>query len=120
MENQKHTSKHEFIFGLDMLRRHQCCIDLKRNKLCLGEGEEVRFLQESELPDGLGLAGPMPSNKRRREDDDDEEESSKTRTEPTAAPPTTTTSTSSTTTSSNGISLADLDFAMSSAKRRDE
>lgn len=41
----------EFIFGLDMLRKHQCSIDLKDNVLRVGGGEiSVPFLQENELP----------------------------------------------------------------------
>ncbi|KAH8960644.1 hypothetical protein BDL97_05G006700 [Sphagnum fallax] len=41
----------EFIFGLDMLRKHQCTIDLKENKLWVGGGEiTVPFLQENDLP----------------------------------------------------------------------
>ncbi|CAM6025874.1 unnamed protein product [Sphagnum balticum] len=41
----------EFIFGLDMLRKHQCTIDLKENKLWVGGGEiAVPFLQENDLP----------------------------------------------------------------------
>ncbi|CAL5377214.1 unnamed protein product [Camellia sinensis] len=36
----------DFLFGLDMLRKHQCIIDLKENVLRVG-GEEVSvpFLQ---------------------------------------------------------------------------
>ncbi|KAG0619228.1 hypothetical protein M758_4G124600 [Ceratodon purpureus] len=41
----------EFIFGLDMLRKHQCSIDLKDNVLRVGGGEHsVPFLQENQLP----------------------------------------------------------------------
>ncbi|XP_010542496.1 PREDICTED: DNA damage-inducible protein 1-like [Tarenaya hassleriana] len=41
----------EFLFGLDMLRKHQCIIDLKENVLKVGGGEvSVPFLQEKDIP----------------------------------------------------------------------
>ncbi|KNA09910.1 hypothetical protein SOVF_149300 [Spinacia oleracea] len=41
----------EFLFGLDMLRKHQCIIDLKDNTLKLGGGEvSVPFLPEKDIP----------------------------------------------------------------------
>ncbi|CAN6450430.1 unnamed protein product [Victoria cruziana] len=41
----------EFLFGLDMLRKHQCTIDLKENVLRVGGGEvSVPFLQEKDIP----------------------------------------------------------------------
>ena len=41
----------EFIFGLDMLKRHQCVIDLKKNVLKIGTtGEEIPFLGEGDIP----------------------------------------------------------------------
>ncbi|KAJ0748474.1 putative Ubiquitin-like domain, peptidase A2A, retrovirus, catalytic, UBA-like superfamily [Helianthus annuus] len=41
----------EFLFGLDMLRKHQCTIDLKDNVLRVGGGEvAVPFLQEKDIP----------------------------------------------------------------------
>uniref|UniRef100_A0A7N0U268 UBA domain-containing protein n=1 Tax=Kalanchoe fedtschenkoi TaxID=63787 RepID=A0A7N0U268_KALFE len=41
----------EFLFGLDMLRKHQCIIDLKENLLRVGGGEvSVPFLQEKDIP----------------------------------------------------------------------
>ncbi|XP_044476792.1 protein DNA-DAMAGE INDUCIBLE 1-like isoform X2 [Mangifera indica] len=41
----------EFLFGLDMLRKHQCMIDLKDNVLRVGGGEvAVPFLQEKDIP----------------------------------------------------------------------
>jgi DNA damage-inducible protein 1 len=39
----------ELLFGLDMLKRHQACIDLKVNKLCFPH-TEVEFLSENEIP----------------------------------------------------------------------
>ncbi|OWF54456.1 protein DDI1 homolog 2-like [Mizuhopecten yessoensis] len=42
----------DMLLGLDMLKRHQCCIDLKRNKLVIGTtGTETSFLTESQLPE---------------------------------------------------------------------
>ncbi|KAG7024999.1 ddi1 [Cucurbita argyrosperma subsp. argyrosperma] len=44
----------DFLFGLDMLRKHQCIIDLKENVLRVGGGEvAVPFLQEKDLPPSL-------------------------------------------------------------------
>eukprot|EP00252_Welwitschia_mirabilis_P024438 TRINITY_DN7254_c0_g2_i1.p1 TRINITY_DN7254_c0_g2~~TRINITY_DN7254_c0_g2_i1.p1 ORF type:complete len:410 (-),score=119.23 TRINITY_DN7254_c0_g2_i1:202-1431(-) len=41
----------EFLFGLDMLRKHQCQIDLKENVLRVGGGEVCApFLQEKDIP----------------------------------------------------------------------
>jgi len=41
----------DFLFGLDMLKRHQCMIDLMNNELKFGScGESLRFLPEHELP----------------------------------------------------------------------
>jgi len=41
----------DFLFGLDMLRKHQCIIDLNENVLRLGGGEvSVPFLQEKDIP----------------------------------------------------------------------
>ncbi|VDQ05546.1 unnamed protein product [Trichobilharzia regenti] len=35
---------------MDMLKRHQCCIDLKRNVLVIDGRTEAPFLPESEIP----------------------------------------------------------------------
>ncbi|KAJ8765165.1 hypothetical protein K2173_010656 [Erythroxylum novogranatense] len=41
----------EFLFGLDMLRKHQCIVDLKENVLRVGGGEvSVPFLHEKDIP----------------------------------------------------------------------
>ena len=42
----------DMLLGLDMLKRHQCSIDLKRNLLTIGTtGTQTSFLNESELPE---------------------------------------------------------------------
>lgn len=38
----------EFLLGLDMLKRHQCCIDLKSGTLNIGP-ESILFLSEGEI-----------------------------------------------------------------------
>ena len=40
----------DLLFGLDMLKAHQACIDLEKNCLRI-RGREVRFLSEHELPE---------------------------------------------------------------------
>lgn len=48
----------DLLFGLDMLKAHQACIDLEKNVLRI-QGREVEFLSEHELPskarDGIVL-----------------------------------------------------------------
>lgn len=44
----------DLLFGLDMLKAHQACIDLEKNVLRI-RGREVRFLAEHELPEKAKL-----------------------------------------------------------------
>ncbi|XP_071374040.1 protein DDI1 homolog 2 isoform X2 [Centroberyx affinis] len=47
----------DMLLGLDMLKRHQCSIDLKKSVLLIGTtGTETRFLPEAELPECARLA----------------------------------------------------------------
>ncbi|GAU93255.1 hypothetical protein RvY_05221 [Ramazzottius varieornatus] len=48
----------QILLGLDMMKRHQMCIDLKRNVLVIGTtNAEAPFLSESELPEKGGKNG---------------------------------------------------------------
>ncbi|XP_061730607.1 protein DDI1 homolog 2 isoform X1 [Nerophis ophidion] len=65
----------DMLLGLDMLKRHQCSIDLKRNVLLIGTtGTETRFLSEAELPECARLAyGPEGREESRPEEIADRE-----------------------------------------------
>lgn len=55
----------DMLLGLDMLKRHQCSIDLKNNMLVIGTtGTTTHFLTESELPDCARLTGSPEEEKR--------------------------------------------------------
>ncbi|XP_014257007.1 protein DDI1 homolog 2 [Cimex lectularius] len=55
----------DMLLGLDMLKRHQCCIDLKNNVLRIGTtGTETRFLSERELPECARLTAPDDTRKK--------------------------------------------------------
>merc|ERR1719187_2057037 len=50
----------DMLLGLDMLKKHQCTIDLKKNCLVIGTtGTETPFLPESELPPCARLSSAM-------------------------------------------------------------
>ncbi|SCV03983.1 LAMI_0H12508g1_1 [Lachancea mirantina] len=58
----------DMLLGLDMLKRHQACIDLEKNVLKIA-GIETRFLPEAEIPKGLeasvteSLTGPTTATR---------------------------------------------------------
>uniref|UniRef100_A0A8C5VF38 Regulator of solute carriers 1 n=1 Tax=Microcebus murinus TaxID=30608 RepID=A0A8C5VF38_MICMU len=54
----------DMLLGLDMLKRHQCSIDLKKNVLVIGTtGSQTTFLPEGELPECARLAYGAGANR---------------------------------------------------------
>lgn len=51
----------DMLLGLDMLRRHQCNIDLGKNQLQIG-GTVTPFLSEAELPEHARLNAPQSTS----------------------------------------------------------
>jgi DNA damage-inducible protein 1 len=59
----------DMLLGLDMLKRHQCSIDLKNSILLIGTtGTTTKFLTESELPDCARLTGSPEEEKKALEE----------------------------------------------------
>jgi len=58
----------DLLIGLDLLKRHQCMIDLKNNCLTIGTtNQTVQFLSEGQLDAEARLSGPAAENAAREE-----------------------------------------------------
>jgi len=58
----------DLLIGLDLLKRHQCVIDLKNNCLTIGTtNQTVPFLSEGQLDAEARLSGPAAENAAREE-----------------------------------------------------
>lgn len=56
----------DMLLGLDMLKRHQCTIDLRENCLHIGTTQtKTRFLAENELPDCARLTASSPEEEQK-------------------------------------------------------
>ncbi|KAK6175362.1 hypothetical protein SNE40_013842 [Patella caerulea] len=61
----------DMLLGLDMLRRHQCIIDMAKNELQIGTtGTVTKFLSESEVPEHARLNSTGESSRTSLEDED--------------------------------------------------
>lgn len=88
----------DLLFGLDMLKRHQACIDLSTNTLRIGT-TEIPFLSEHELPDKARVPGEPDAPKQATSSETPAEPS-----QPSAGP-----SSSSTPAPPSGQSAADIE-----------
>ena len=57
----------DILLGLDMLKRHQCCIDLKNNCLTIGTtNTTTQFLSEGEIPKSERLESHSPASQQQQ------------------------------------------------------
>ena len=62
----------DIILGLDMLKRHQCMVDLRNNKLVIGTtGTETTFLGEADVPEHARLHQPKGNARQEKMETDD-------------------------------------------------
>jgi len=62
--------KVDFLLGLDMLKRHRCCIDLDQNRLVFGDVKiDVPFLAEKDIKRGFSIAAYEEQMKMEEEKD---------------------------------------------------
>ncbi|EGG20231.1 hypothetical protein DFA_07352 [Cavenderia fasciculata] len=90
----------EFILGLDMLKRHQCMVNLKKDCLEIGE-EHVPFLAEKDLKEILGLDESLPENYTPPTNENNNNNNNNNNNRPSSTSSTSSTSNSSPTTNTN-------------------